>query len=282
MTVTINDLPMHYEIFGEGIPFLAIHGWGVDHRLMAGCLEPLFASGSVPTGYRRIYPDLPGMGRTPGTGRINGSDDMVACLVAFIEKLIPDRPFLLAGESYGGYLVRKLVRLMPERIAGLLLIAPSHRPYIKTANGFDKGDVPEHRVTEEDTPFMDTLTQEEQELFRFMGVRLTPDAWRHFRNDVLPGIRAADQEFLQQHLSRETFFRENPDEGMPPFNKPTLIITGRQDAVVGYRGIWSILENLPRATFAVLDGAGHNLQTERVPLFESLVTDWLHRVTAAN
>jgi pimeloyl-ACP methyl ester carboxylesterase len=59
----IGDVPMHYVEYGEGLPVLTLHGAGVDHREVMGCLDPVF---DAPPGYRRIYPDLPGMGRTPG------------------------------------------------------------------------------------------------------------------------------------------------------------------------------------------------------------------------
>src|SRR5690606_32711693 len=49
--------PLHFVEYGEGTPVLALHGWGPDHRLMTGCLEPVFANRP---GFRRIYPDLPG------------------------------------------------------------------------------------------------------------------------------------------------------------------------------------------------------------------------------
>ena len=63
------------------------------------------------------------------------------------------------------------------------------------------------------------------------------------------------------------------------FNKPTLILLGRQDSSVGYKDAWSILDNYPRATFAVLDKAGHNLQIEQVEVFNSLVNEWLVRIS---
>jgi pimeloyl-ACP methyl ester carboxylesterase len=62
------------------------------------------------------------------------------------------------------------------------------------------------------------------------------------------------------------------------FKAPTLIIAGRQDSAVGYRDMWSILENYPRGTFAVLDRAGHDLQIEQEGLFNALVNEWLNRV----
>lgn len=40
-----------------------------------------------------------------------------------------------------------------------------------------------------------------------------------------------------------------------------------------------MIENYPRATLAVLDTAGHNLQIEQPELFESLVGEWIRRTT---
>jgi pimeloyl-ACP methyl ester carboxylesterase len=61
---------MHCAQHGSGTPVLALHGAGVDHREIMGALEPLFVGRS---GYRRIYPDLPGMGRTPAPERIDSN-----------------------------------------------------------------------------------------------------------------------------------------------------------------------------------------------------------------
>jgi pimeloyl-ACP methyl ester carboxylesterase len=45
-----------------------------------------------------------------------------------------------------------------------------------------------------------------------------------------------------------------------------------------YKDAWSILENFPRATFAVLDRAGHSLQIEQEEIFNSLINEWISRV----
>ena len=38
----INDTIIEYECIGEGTPILFLHGWGMDRRIMSGCLEPVF------------------------------------------------------------------------------------------------------------------------------------------------------------------------------------------------------------------------------------------------
>ena len=53
---------------------------------------------------------------------------------------------------------------------------------------------------------------------------------------------------------------------------------GRQDHGVGYAQAWSILDNFPFGTFAVLDRAGHAVWAEQSVLYSALINEWLDRV----
>ncbi|MET8349477.1 MULTISPECIES: hypothetical protein [unclassified Micromonospora] len=44
--------------------------------------------------------------------------------------------------------------------------------------------------------------------------------------------------------------------------------------------MFALLPHYPRATFAVLDVAGHNLQIEQPRLFDALMHEWLDRGAA--
>jgi pimeloyl-ACP methyl ester carboxylesterase len=59
-------------------------------------------------------------------------------------------------------------------------------------------------------------------------------------------------------------------------------LTGHQDSDVGYRDQWKLLQNYPRATFAVLDGAGHGLAIEQARMFATMTEEWLQRLRAAS
>lgn len=37
MIFNFRDVELYYEIYGEGIPIIMIHGCRPDHRLMKGC-----------------------------------------------------------------------------------------------------------------------------------------------------------------------------------------------------------------------------------------------------
>ena len=59
---------------------------------------------------------------------------------------------------------------------------------------------------------------------------------------------------------------------------PTLIVTGRQDTITGYADAWPLLHDYPRATYAVLDRADHDLPIQNDTLYRALVSDWLDRM----
>ncbi|WP_260681125.1 alpha/beta fold hydrolase [Arthrobacter sp. KBS0703] len=60
--------------------------------------------------------------------------------------------------------------------------------------------------------------------------------------------------------------------------QPVLVLAGRQDATAGHTGPWELVEHYPRATFAVLDSAGHALLHEQPDLVQALFAEWLTRV----
>jgi pimeloyl-ACP methyl ester carboxylesterase len=261
-------MTLNHVSFGDGVPVLALHGWSPDHRLMTGCLEPIFAE--LP-GYRRLYPDLPGMGQSPA-GDIDSSDGILAAVNAFIDEQIGDEPFLLIGESYGGYLARALVRERPEQVLGLALICP-----IGTIVENADRHVPEHVVLRSEPGVLESLTEGED--FTDIAVVQTAAALSAYRKDVAPGLALADNAALERILKKREL-SVDPDSG-PAYPGPTLIVCGRQDSVTGFEDTYVLLPHYPRATFAVLDVAGHNLQLEQPELFGALVREWLQRLPSA-
>jgi len=116
-----RDVPVHYVEHGEGAPVVALHGAGVDHREVMACLDPVF---DALTGYRRIYLDLPGMGRTAAPETIRSADDVLDVLLAFIDGVVGDQPLLVAGHSAGGYYAQAIAGRRPEQAVGLALLCP--------------------------------------------------------------------------------------------------------------------------------------------------------------
>ena len=104
--------------------------------------------------------------------------------------------------------------------------------------------------------------------------------WERFREEMLVGFEGGDEAFKARiRDNKESYsFTFDVDKMPTPFEKPSLIITGRQDCLVGYRDAWKLMNNYPRSGFVILDMAGHGLQIEQTVLFNAMVNEWLDRV----
>ncbi len=266
--VEIQGIPIAYEVHGEGAPILLIHGWSADRRYMLADLEPVFA---VRPGWRRIYLDLPGHGATPAPLWLSTQDQMLSIVTGFVDAVLPPEPFVVAGNSYGGYLTLALIRSIPDRLRGAALLVPD-------VPGQDGArDLPAPVAIAPDASIFDDLAPDEEWIPGALPVhdrRMLDEIRAH----DMPAYRAADDAFLAR-LEADYLLTGAAGRPGPPFERPSLILTGRQDARVGFLGAWGLVEELPRATYAVLDLAGHHLgRIERPELFRALVGDWLERV----
>ena len=63
MECLIKNTRVYYEVYGEGLPIINLHGFMLDHRVLKGCMEPIFSKRS---NFKRIYFDLPGCCTTIG------------------------------------------------------------------------------------------------------------------------------------------------------------------------------------------------------------------------
>ena len=139
--------------------------------------------------------------------------------------------------------------------------------------------MPSHVTLVADPALVSELGQNEAEFFEIAVIQ-SRKVVAYIRANFTSGSTIGDQAFQAK-------IRENPEnyafsfdvDALPkPCPAPTLIVTGRQDSIVGYRDAWKILENYPRGTFAVLDRSGHFASVEQEGLFLALVGEWLDRV----
>ena len=259
-------MTIYYKVIGEGYPIVMLHGWTLDHQVMLHTMEPIFEKRS---GWKRIYIDLPGMGHSDSQTTIKNSDDILEAILLLLDEIIPNEEFIVCGNSYGGYIARGIVRFRQDMVRGLLLMAPMTIPK------YEERILPEQMVLKRDSDFLSQLTPEEKSEFCSMMVVQGQNEWKRFKDDILLPSKHTNYEFvnhIRQHGYAFTF------DIATKLVYPTLIITGRQDNVVGYQDVWRLMEDYPRATFAVLDMAGHNLQIEQTEVFNTLVHNWLNRL----
>lgn len=261
-----KDTNLYYEEIGDGIPFLLIHGWAIDHSFIEKCMEPIFAQ--IDRAYRRIYVDLPGMGAsTPGF--VKNGDGMIEVLSAFMDSIAPGERFYLAGNSFGTVVCRALAAKCTDKVLGMLLIAPAFDHKIE---GASKG------IYAIDREFIDTLAEDERRTFMQMNANLTKETWERYREYVLPSIRTnEDNDYMRSKLKGSFSFDINKMLIKNHFNQPVLLLTAKYDLAVGYKEQYKWLDIFQKASYFVIDGAGHNMHIDQPVIFDRIVRGYIEQ-----
>jgi len=246
---------VHHAEHGTGRPVLVLHGAGVDHRESEACFEPTLDGAAA---LRRIYPDLPGMGRTIAPETLCSADDVLDTLLDFADAVTGGTPYLLVGQSAGAYFAQAMAARRPQQVGGLALVCPL-LPGVR--------DVPAHRVVAGPGGIGD-------DGFRSYFVIQTPEMLQRYERYVAPGGALADEAALGRVGRR---WELTPDDA-PAFPGPTVVVAGRLDSTVGYAAAVDLVDRYPRASLAVVDDAGHALPHEQPHLLRALLAEWLTRV----
>jgi len=227
--------------------------------------EPLF---DERVGWQRIYVDLPGHGQTEWPPWVSSPDQILDLLMEFIDDVIPNQHFALAGLSWGAHLCLGIIDRRPEFIEGVCLYAPA----VEMERSLRK--LPYHSTLVENENFQGQLTEDEEFLCDFF-VKQDDVYLQRVRDEIIGvGEKSAKQDIPFDVGDNPLDF----DARQVKFDGPALILTGRQDCITGYQDAWDIIENFHRATFAVLDCAGHFLSLEQNSLFHALAREWLDRM----
>ncbi|MFD4867150.1 alpha/beta fold hydrolase [Streptomyces sp. NPDC058412] len=262
MEISGGRMPVHYVAHGTGRPVVVLHGAGVDHRETEACFEPVFEGAA---GLRRIYPDLPGMGRTAAPDTLRGADDVLDTLLAFADEVTNGVPFLLVGHSAGAYYAQAMAARRAAQVAGLALVCPLV-PGVR--------DVPEHRAVVGSGELGD-------DVFRSYFVIQTPEMLDRYERYVAPAAALVDEAALERIGERWALTPDHAPGHAPghvsAYAGPTVVVAGRLDSTVGYAAAVGLLDQHPHATLAVVDDAGHALPHEQPDLLRALLAEWLVR-----
>jgi pimeloyl-ACP methyl ester carboxylesterase len=129
MECKLESTTVHYQAYGEGRPLIMLHGGYGDHQYLSMSIEPLFENRP---GWRRIYPDLPGQGRTVAPEWLGTADQVLDVLLDFVAHVIPGQRFSVGGYSWGGYLTQGIVYRRAADLDGVLLITPRVHAYTES------------------------------------------------------------------------------------------------------------------------------------------------------
>jgi pimeloyl-ACP methyl ester carboxylesterase len=258
--IEINGVRQHVvELAGEGTgpesrSIVLLHG--------AGCnLEDLRALGERLVGHRHrvILVDRPGQGWSEAKEcEANSPANQAAILRDVLDRLGASRVFVV-GHSWGGTLALAFALAYPDRVAGLVLLAPPTHPRLRRLTAL-------YRVLA--TPYLGWLFARTLALPLAVPV-FAPSVRTAFLPQKLPPhylkraaaflilrpksflANARDIAGLQEFLARQA-------PRYATLKVPTLVVTGARDRIVSPREHAAALAAaIPGAKLVVLPGIGH-------------------------
>ena len=93
MEIEINGVKTNYQVFGEGKPFLILHGWGSNSDRWIPVAEQISKKG-----FKVIVPDLPGFGKSGALSMPWNTNKYISWLEQFVKEL-GLKEFYLLGHS---------------------------------------------------------------------------------------------------------------------------------------------------------------------------------------
>lgn len=244
---------LHLFRGGEGPPLLVLHGEGGN----PGWLFYLDALAQHCTVYA---PSHPGFGRTPRLEWLTTVSDLALFYLWALDDLGLDHIHLL-GHGMGGWLAAEIATMQPQRIDRLMLVSamglkPHHSDILdlflltpqelQAASFYDPQQVPEWEQLYGQPPSADEADRAEDALEMLMRL-----CWKPY-----------------MHHPRLPFL-------LPRINRPTLIVWGRDDAIVPVECAEHYQQGIAAAQLALLDACGHYPQLEQPQQFRDIVQRFL-------
>jgi 3-oxoadipate enol-lactonase len=239
--LTVHGVNLAVEARGEGPAILLVHGYPLDRTIWREQIDGL-------EGFRRVAPDLRGMGQSDAPDLGYGMALYAADLAAVLDALGVDQ-VVLCGLSMGGYVAFEFLRQWRSRVRGLVLMdtrAEADAPEVRRARDAAAATARERgtaAVTDAMLPKMlspSTLTGRPEVVERVRSLMAsTPVAG-------LVGALGA----MRDRASSESLLASLA-------GIPTLIIVGAQDILTPPDHARAMAEAIPGAQLAIIPGAGH-------------------------
>lgn len=258
--LVVNGASLAVEERGSGPAILFVHGYPLGRTLWRHAIERL-------AGWRRIAPDLRGMGGSSLPESASSLSTYTDDLIGVLDTLAVDRA-VICGHSMGGYIAFDMVRRYRTRVAGLVLIATKA-----------EADSEEARQGREESAARAAE----------MGPAAIADSMlpRLFAQESLTRIPAIVAEVQAGILATPVpgivaalmALRDRPDSRalLATLGRiPTLVLAGAADVITPPAGMRAMAAAIPGAEFVLVEGAGHLPPLEQPNVTTDTIARFLH------
>lgn len=250
--IQANGLDIYYETHGHGLPLILLHGMPSSSRRWAESV-PFLAPH-----FRLIIPDARGQGRTGNPGREIRLHTLADDVVALIEALQLDTPFL-CGWSTGGDTVLDIAIRYPTAVRAMVVGGTVHRlpdNYGDLLAGLGVAGPGQVNTAKIAAAWPDFVA--EAPAAHPQG----PDYWKS----------------LIRQISYEVSEPTTPDpDALRQVTTPALILWGDRDRLLPIAFAVELYGLLPHAELAVIPNADHSVWDTHTELLSNLVADFLLR-----
>ncbi len=215
--------------------------------------------------FRVVAPDIAGFGYTEF--KEDNKYDIklwVNHLVAIMDALqIPQASFV--GNSFGGALAIGLALHAPERVKNLVLLGTPAGEFAQTQG---------LRSVWEYEPSMENM-RAVMSLFPYDASVITQEMVRlRYEASARPGAQTALRKLIPKPTEGVTLVKGFPESALARIAAPTLVLHGREDAVVPPACGLLAARSIPRAELHLFGQCGHWVQVEHRARFLQLVRDF--------
>jgi pimeloyl-ACP methyl ester carboxylesterase len=250
MEIIINGAKTNYQVFGEGKPFLILHGWGSNSDRWVPVAEKISERG-----FKVIVPDLPGFGKSDALLMPWNTNKYIDWIERFVKELgVPSgsSEFYLLGHSFGGALAAKITIKHAQEVGKLFLVAAACVREKTTKKNFS------------------AKISKVIKLFYFLPY------YGLFRKAVYKFIIRKSDYVYVQGIMKETYLNvvaEDLTFQLPFIKVPTVIIWGDKDNDTPIEDGRLINEKIKNSKLIVIPGAGHRLAKENPEILSEKIIE---------
>jgi YbgC/YbaW family acyl-CoA thioester hydrolase len=259
----LNGLNLAVEVKGEGPAVLFVHGYPHDRNIWAHPMAEL-------EGFRRIAPDLRGMGESDAPDLGYSIETYAGDLAALLDTLGVEET-VLCGLSMGGYVAFEFLRRWRRRVRGLVLM--------DTRAEADTAEARRGRDTAAATARESGASAVAATLLPRMLSPATLTGAPEIVDRVRAMMAAAPVAGIVGALGAMRDRSDSTDLLPALAGLPTLVVVGEDDALTPPAQARAIADAIPGATLAVIPGAGHLPPVEQPGATTRVLRDFLRSLS---